>query len=88
MGGSQRPGRDGLLTLQSLMSAEGKKVSIAKLCRWFDVPRSTFYYESKSPREPVIDEAIAEVIRKVIEENPAYGVRRITVMVRRELNWA
>ena len=41
MGGSQRPGRDGLLTLQSEMREEGNEVSIAKLCRWFGVPRST-----------------------------------------------
>ena len=71
--------------MQSEVRAEGKEVSIAKLCRWFGVPRSTFYYEPESRGEAVIDGAIAAVIRRVIEENPAYGVRRITAMVRREL---
>lgn len=67
------------------MREEGKAVSIAKLCRWFSVARSSFYYEPESGSEPVIDAALAEVIRKVIEENPSYGVRRITAMVRRAL---
>ena len=88
MGSSQRPGRDGLLTLQSEMEAEGKRVSIAQLCRWFGVARSSFYYAPEDPKEPVIDAALSEEIRKVIEENPVYGVRRITAVVRRNLKQA
>ena len=68
------------------MRAEGREVSIAKLCQWFGVSRSSFYYRPGAPTEPVIDAALAELIRRVIEENPAYGVRRITAMVRRELD--
>ena len=88
MGCSQRPGRDGLLTLQSEMEAEGKQVSIAQLCRWFGVPRSSFYYRPETPttpRVPVVDAELSETIRQVIEEDPAYGVRRITVIVRKKL---
>jgi DNA-binding IclR family transcriptional regulator len=29
--------------VQGLMREEGRTVSIAKLCRWFGMPRSTFY---------------------------------------------
>ena len=50
MGGSQRPGRDGLLTLQSQMHQEGKDMSIAQLCRWFGVPRASFYYAPQFAR--------------------------------------
>ena len=85
MGSSQRPRRDGLLTLQSEMRAEGNEVSIARLCRWFGVPRSSFYYKpERSPLPPVIDAAICEQIRAVIEENPTHGVRMITAIVRRK----
>ncbi len=85
MGSSQRPGRDGFLTLQSEMRAEGIEVSIAKLCRWFGVARSTFYYRrERTPSPPVIDAEVCEQIRAVIEENPTHGVRMITAIVRRK----
>ena len=38
------------------MREEGQTVSIAQLCRWFGVARSTFYYrppEAAVPRPPV-----------------------------------
>ena len=85
MGGSQRPRRDGLLTLQSQMRAEGNAVSIARLCRWFGVARSSFYYRPTAPAPPVIDAGLALRIRRIIETNPAYGVRMLTAVVRREL---
>jgi putative transposase len=70
------------------MEAEGNRVSIAKLCQWFGVARSSFYYRPEvpaTPRVPVVDAELSETIRQVIEEDPAYGVRRITVIVRRKL---
>jgi len=67
------------------MRAEGKEVSIVKLCRWFDVPRSTFYYEPKIRKPAPIDTGMATVIRKIIDENPAFGVRMITATARREV---
>ncbi|MFW7378379.1 MAG: hypothetical protein ACOH5I_06215 [Oligoflexus sp.] len=36
-----------LLMLQSELDAEGKKVSISKLCQRFGLSRSQFYYEPK-----------------------------------------
>ena len=71
--------------MQSEMRAEGKEVSIAKLCRWFDVPRSTFYYEPRTRKPAPIDAGLAVVIRKIIDENPAFGVRMITATARREV---
>jgi len=70
------------------MRAEGNAVSIAQLCRWFGVPRSTFYYRGDSPVPSVLDAAVVEVVRQVIDRNPTYGLRRITALVRRELQAA
>lgn len=68
------------------MREEGRAVSIAQLCRWFGVPRSTFYYRPPvpaAPRVPVIDEALATQIRAIIDAEPVVGLRRITARVRR-----
>ena len=69
------------------MREEGRAVSIAKLCRWFGVPRSTFYYRppvSAVPRVPVIDEGLAAEIRTIIDAEPVAGLRMITARVRRK----
>jgi putative transposase len=54
------------------MRAEGKAVSMALLCRWFGVPRSTIYYRGKpvSRRGRAIDAALVETVRTIIEGNP------------------
>jgi len=67
------------------MRAEGKAVSIAQLCRWFGVPRSTFYYRpaAGAPRVPVLDAALVATIRTIIDAAPAAGLRMITARVRR-----
>lgn len=69
------------------MKEEGKSVSIARLCRWFGVPRSTFYYEPRASQVKTtkLDEAVVEEIRKIIDEEPTFGVRRITAVLRRRL---
>jgi putative transposase len=68
------------------MRSEGKSVSIAQLCRWFGVPRSTFYYRpaAGSPRPPVLDRALVATIRTIIEAEPTAGLRTITARVRRK----
>jgi len=71
--------------VQSQMAGEGRTVSIAAMCQWFGLPRSTFYYQPKKPKPPVMDEALTKQIRRVIDENPVYGLRRITAIVGREL---
>jgi len=56
------------------MRAGGKVVSIAQLCRWFGVPRSTFYYREERPRTAAIDQALVELVRRLIAENPELRV--------------
>ena len=75
--------------VQSEMKEEGKNISMNKLCKWFDIARSSVYYRplavNKVRPSRVLNQALVETVRKLIEANPTYGVRRITVMVRREL---
>ena len=69
------------------MREEGTVVSIAQLCRWFGVARSTFYYRpprAAAPRVPVVDTALETTIRGIIDADPAAGLRMITARVRRD----
>src|SRR5262249_50483756 len=74
--------------VQGLMRAEGKVVSIAQLCRWFGMPRSTSYYRGERRQAPELDRALVELVGRLIAANPDYGLRRLTVLVRRELQAA
>jgi putative transposase len=68
------------------MRQEGKTVSIAQLCQWFGVPRSTFYYTTRRRGPVALDAALTTLVREIIEANPTFGVRRITVLVRRQVD--
>lgn len=58
------------------LQAEGITVSIAKLCRWFGVPRRSVYYKPvKSP--PKVDPKFVAPIKAMIEESPAFGYRTV-----------
>ena len=68
------------------MRDEGQTVAIAKLCRWFGVPRSTFYYRrppAPGPQVVVVDRVVEQTIRTIIDAEPTVGVRMITARVRR-----
>ncbi len=55
------------------MRPEGKPVSMARLCRWFGVPRSTVYDCGTPVRRQgrAIDAALVKTVRTIIEANPA-----------------
>ncbi len=79
--------------VQSEMKAEGKNISMKKLCRWLGVAKSSVYYRpsggkigGKSSRP--LNQALTEMIRRLIETNLTYGVRRITATIRKELQKA
>ncbi|MDQ3231434.1 MAG: IS3 family transposase [Pseudobdellovibrionaceae bacterium] len=59
-------------------------MSLSKLCQWFDIPRSNIYYRPKAPKVPTMDKDLTIRIREIIDDFPAYGVRRIHAVVR---NW-
>lgn len=64
------------------MREEGKDVSISKLCGWFGVAKSSFYYRATGRPSAPLDADIVGLVRSVIEEFPTYGLRRITAVVR------
>ncbi|ANN76067.1 integrase [Bordetella flabilis] len=58
------------------LQADGITVSIAKLCRWFEVPRRTVYYKPVKSA-PKIDPKFAAPIKAMIEESPSFGYRTV-----------
>ena len=69
------------------MEAEGKVVSIKKLCQYFGLARSSFYYRTKvkKRRSKPLDKKLVEELRAIINENPTYGLRQLTAVLRRKL---
>lgn len=66
-----------ILSLQQGLAQDGFKVSLVKLCQWFDMPRRTVYYRStKAP--PKVQEHLVKPIKAMIEEeNPSFGYRTV-----------
>ena len=52
------------------------------LCRVLGVARSTVYYTPRRRRAPAIDTDLARRIWQVIQENPAYGIRKVWAVLR------
>ena len=63
-------------TIRQGLKAEGIKVSISKLCRWFGVPRRTVYYRAVKAA-PKVDSRFLEPIKAMIEEHPSFGYRTV-----------
>ena len=55
------------------------EISIAKQCKLFELPRSTYYYQPKG--YSIFDLLIMDLIDKVHTEFPVYGYRKITVVI-------
>jgi len=51
-------------------------VPVAKLCRWFDVPRRTVYYRP-TKAVPKLQERFVVPIKQMIEEEPSFGYRTV-----------
>ena len=68
--------------IQQGLKEDGYEVSIAKLCRWFGVPRRTFYYKPIKKVIPKLQERLVSPIKQLIEENPSYGYRTVAGLLR------
>ena len=68
--------------IQQGLKEDGYEVSIAKLCRWFGVPRRTFYYKPIKKAIPKLQERLVSPIKQLIEENPSYGYRTVAGLLR------
>ena len=65
-----------ILSLQQGLAQDGFKVSLVKLCHWFEMPLRTVYYRStKAP--PKVQEHFVKPIKAMIEENPSFGYRTV-----------
>ena len=65
-----------ILSIRQGLEDEGIQVPVAKLCRWFGVPRRTVYYRAtKAP--PKVRPELAEPIKQLIEEEPSFGYRTV-----------
>jgi transposase InsO family protein len=53
---------------------------ISLLCELLGLARSSYYYQSQSPA----DETLAQAIGEVVGQWPTYGYRRVTAQLRRE----
>jgi putative transposase len=64
------------------LHSEAITVPWTQLCRLLGVPRSTLYYQPHPrQRDEAVDEPLAAQIKEIIEERPAFGVRRVHVQL-------
>ena len=70
------------MKLHGALAIEGRDIPLAKICRILGVSRSTFYYSAQRSRPPQVDESLARRIWQVIQENPAWGIRKVWAYLR------
>ena len=63
-------------TIRQGLKEDGLAVSVSKLCRWIGVPRRTVYYRP-TKKTPVVQDRLAQPIKQLIEEHPAFGYRTV-----------
>lgn len=71
-----------MIRIRAEMREEGWEVSISFVCRALEVPRSTYYYVQHRCSEPRIDESMVKIIWEVIQQNPAYGIRKVWAVLK------
>lgn len=59
-------------TIHQGLKKDGYVVWIAKLCRWFNIPRRTAYYKP-TKAAPKVDPKFAGRIKAIIEESLSFG---------------
>jgi len=74
-----------ILSVQQGLLEDGFKVSIQKLCAWFNVPRRTMYYKPVKA-SPKLDLQLVQPIKAMIEENPSFGYRTVAYLLRMNKN--
>ena len=70
-----------IVALWQGLKADGLRVSISQLCRWFGVPRRTVYYR-RSRQAPVIQDRFVVPIKQLIEEQPSFGYRTVAGLLK------
>ncbi|MFC3913001.1 DUF1153 domain-containing protein [Pseudaeromonas sharmana] len=75
-----RRGRQIVADVQQGLRAEGTEVSVSKICRWFGLPRRSWYYRSVKAA-PKVQEHLVTPIKAMIEENPSFGYRTVAALL-------
>ena len=65
-----------ILRVQQGLRNDGVIASVSQLCRWFEVPRRTVYYQAVKSK-PKVDVRFAEPIKAMIEESPSFGYQTV-----------
>jgi len=67
--------------MRGILEAEGKRVSLSKLCTILGLPRRSFYYR---PVERVrkLNEELVGKVKEIIEKFPSYGYRMISAVLK------
>ena len=69
-----------IATVKQGLEAEGIKVPMTKLCRWFEVPRRTVYYRP-TKGQPKVQERFESPIKAMIEQEPSFGYRTVASLL-------
>lgn len=67
---------------------EGRRVPLAQLCQWLDLPRSTAYYQPRQRSAPKRDHAFEMLVFDIVQEHPTFGIRRVWALLRFTLRLA
>lgn len=65
-----------IVSIRQGLREEGLHVPLAKLCRWFGVPRRTVYYRAVKSA-PKVRAELAEPVKALIEQEPSFGYRTV-----------
>ncbi len=69
-----------ILQIHQGLQAEGIDVPVARLCRWFPIPRHTVYYRPVKA-DPRVDPKYAVPIKALIEASPSFGYRTVAYLL-------
>src|SRR5262245_48593585 len=86
--GEASSGKPRLLTVRGAMRAEGEGGVDRAVCAAGSGCRVDVLPSPGAARTAALDQVLVELVGRLIAENPDYGLRRPTVLVRRELRAA
>ncbi|WP_256082145.1 hypothetical protein [Massilia sp. YIM B04103] len=67
-------------TIRQGLAEDGFKVSINKLCQWFDMPRRMVYYKSIKAA-PKGQPRFADPIKAMVNEEPSFGYHTVAPLL-------
>lgn len=75
------------MAIQTEFLQTGRSVSVAQLCRFLELPRSTVYYQPRQRPARPVDGGLELVVREILQQFPTFGIRRVWAYLRFRLHW-